>query len=105
MQMVFPDGGYFSDRTFLSSNLRVVLLEAKTGSIFDERFIEFYSYLRKYLENISVMHKRETLSYATQCDQQIYRSLHCLPDAFILANSLLGQLSPLTFPYWNISIF
>ncbi|VDK17434.1 unnamed protein product [Anisakis simplex] len=122
MGLYFPDGGHFSDRTFLSSNLRVLILESKYGSVFDERFVTYYAQLRGQLENISVrfhllwivrrssvfqqiVHNGKTISYAQQCADQTHNDLHCLPDAFLMANSPLGRLFPLTIPYWNISAF
>lgn len=58
-----------------------------------------------FTTNFQVIHKGEMLSYTKQCDQQINNNLYCLPDAFIFSNGIVGQLSPITFPYWNISIF
>ncbi|KHN80051.1 Patched domain-containing protein 3 [Toxocara canis] len=105
MHSIFPDGGYFADRTFLSANLRIVLLEAKSGNVFEERFIRYYATLRNYLENASVVHKGVVLSYAKQCAQELHSSMHCLPDAFLLSSGPLAQFSPLTIPHWNISVF
>jgi hypothetical protein len=55
MQSLFPDGGYFTDRTLLAPNLLIVVVEAKDGSnVLQPTIVAEYERLRLMLEGIVV---------------------------------------------------
>lgn len=54
MNEIFPDGVYFSDRSFLSPNLRIIIIKTSKQNIFDENFIQFYKSFRHRFETFQV---------------------------------------------------
>lgn len=55
MQMLFPDGGYFADRTLLAPNLLIAAIEAHDGSnVLQPTIVAEYERLRRELEGIAV---------------------------------------------------
>ncbi|PAV78443.1 hypothetical protein WR25_13243 [Diploscapter pachys] len=97
MASIFPDGGYFSKRDFLSPNLRVVILNVPS-KLFEPSFVSAYALLRSKLESVKT---DKNVTYSTACGiSAMSSSSHCGVDPFLL---LTATNLSITYPYAAVS--
>uniref|UniRef100_A0A914WFU1 SSD domain-containing protein n=1 Tax=Plectus sambesii TaxID=2011161 RepID=A0A914WFU1_9BILA len=106
IQALFPDGGYFADRTLLAPNLLIAIVEAADSSnVLQPAIIAEYERLRRELEGIVVEEDGSSYNYLSLCENVAY-SMHCRPDAFLTLTELWNRtwISKMTYPLINITI-
>ncbi len=84
MSEIFPDGGYFTDRSLISPNLLIILVSAKDGgTVFREHIVQQYAELRSTLEQFTEANVDGiSFDYKKLCLLDLFE-IHCRKDPFL----------------------